>query len=87
MSNTIVKILRPGAGKTKGATSFVHATLEQLVAANPNAKFKWRISRKQLEMLGVTISEESIPETQQPIVGQVVESVEEEKVQINTIEF
>ena len=48
------KVTRKGAGRTKGSFSFVAATIAQMQAANPNPDFKWLISRKQAEALGMT---------------------------------
>jgi hypothetical protein len=53
MSNT-KKATRKGAGRTKGSFSFVTATTSQMLAANPNPDFRWLLSRKQAEALGMT---------------------------------
>lgn len=54
MSDTPKKVQRPGAGRTKGSFSFVAVTVAQLQTANPNPDFKWLLSRKQAEALGMT---------------------------------
>lgn len=53
MNNT-KKVTRPGSGRTKGSFSFVAVSVSQLTAANPNPDFKWLVSRKQAEALGMT---------------------------------
>lgn len=53
MSNT-KKVTRPGAGRTKGSFSFVAVTVADMTKANPNPDFKWLMSRKQAEALGMT---------------------------------
>lgn len=54
MKNANHKVTRKGAGRTKGSFSFVAVTVAQMQAANPNPDFKWFMSRKQAEALGMS---------------------------------
>ena len=54
MKDANKKVTRKGAGRTKGSFSFVAVTVAQLTAANPNPDFKWLLSRKQAEALGMS---------------------------------
>lgn len=78
------RIRRPGAGRTKGSTSFVIATIAQLTALNPNAEFKWIVSRKQIEALGGTnFVTDKIGDLKESVSGQSAETAPK----CNEIEF
>lgn len=73
--NKTLKVKRPGAGRTKGSFSFVTATTTQMLAANSNTEFKWLISRKQAEALGMTgLTTDKIGELKESIAGSSEES-------------
>lgn len=78
------KITRKGAGRTKGSFSFVAATAAQMAAANPNPDFKWLISRKQAEALGMSgLQTDKIGELKESLAG----TSEESEVEVVTKEF
>lgn len=78
------KVTRAGAGRTKGSFSFVAATTTQMLAANPNPEFKWLLSRKQAEALGMTgLTTDKICDLKESLAG----LSEETKIQVKTEEF
>jgi hypothetical protein len=73
--NKTPKVKRPGAGRTKGSFSFVTVSARQLLEANPNQDFKWLVSRKQAEALGMTgLTTDKIGELKESIAGSSEES-------------
>ena len=54
MKDANKKVTRKGEGRTKGSFSFVAVTTAQMQLAKPNPDFKWLLSRKQAEALGMT---------------------------------
>ena len=74
MNNTTKKVTRKGAGRTKGSFSFVTATIAQMTAANPNGEFKWLISRKQAESLGLQLTTDRIGDLKDSLAGQSKET-------------
>jgi hypothetical protein len=49
----INNIPKPKCGRRARKSSFVIASMAQLQSLNPNPNFLWRISRRQLEAMGV----------------------------------
>ena len=83
MSNT-KKVTRKGAGRTKGSFSFVAVTVAQLAAANPNPEFKWLLSRKQAEALGMSgLQTDKIADLKETLAG----TSKETEVKVETKDF
>jgi len=77
-------VRRPGAGRTKGANSFVLASMADLQKVNPNPDFKWLVSRKQLEAMGANnLVTGKVSELKESISGQSVETAPE----VREVEF
>ena len=74
MNSTTKKVTRKGAGRTKGSFSFVAATVAQMTAANPNGEFKWLISRKQAEQLGMNLTTDRIGDLKESLAVQSKET-------------
>jgi len=73
--SSIKKVTRKGAGRTKGSFSFVAVTVAQLTAANPNPDFKWLVSRKQAESLGMSgLQTDKVGDLKEALAGMSEES-------------
>ena len=83
MNDTKKKIVRKGAGRTKGSFSFVAATLAEAAALNPNPNFKFLFSRKQMEALGGSFATDKIGELKESLAG----TSEESEVEVVTKEL
>ena len=84
MKDIAKKVTRKGAGRTKGSFSFVAVTTAQMQLANPNPDFKWLLSRKQAEALGMTgLQTDKIGDLKQSLAG----TSEETAVKVVTVEL